>query len=348
MSKKQVTLADLAKELGISTATVSRALKNYPDISDETKKRVLALAKRLSYRPNSLAASLRKQETHIIGVIIPEIINHFFSAVIKGIMAVAYEANYRVMLCQSDESIEKEIADAQALLDSRVDGLLISLANGNHDGLHLLDFIRAGTPVVMFDKVSDNIPNVSKVVVDDYQGAFKAVSHLIEQGCKRIAVFRSPPASTSHNRFKGYIDAHKKFELPVDKGLIIDCHNSTHEEGYHFAHYMMAQRFPPDGLFSMADSMAISAMIAIKELGYQIPLDIAICGFSDSHISSIIDPPLSSVSQPAFEMGQKAMHLLLHEIQAAKNETTLSPKTIVLNTELHIRASTLSPKSNSN
>lgn len=341
MSKRQITLADLAKELQISTATVSRALKDYPDISEDTKKRVLALAKKLNYRPNSLAASLRKQETRMIGVIIPEIVNHFFSAVIKGIMAVAYEANYRVILCQSEESFEKEVSDSQALLDTRVDGLLASIAHGSNSFAHFKDFQESGVPLVLFDKVTDEL-KVSKVIVDDYGGAYQAVSHLIKRGSKRIAHFRGPMiASTSRNRYLGFVDALKDHNIPLDDNIILDCVDITHEEGYHFAQYLMARQSPPDGLFTINDAVAIGAMVALKDLGYKIPNDIAICGFSDWKMSSIISPSLTSVAQPAYEMGQLAMRLLLKHIQANKNEDNLEPETVVLNTELKIRRSTV-------
>ena len=211
MGKRQITLADLAKELGISTATVSRALKDYPDISAETKRRVLELAKLRNYYPNTIAASLRNQESHIIGVIIPEVVNHFFSTVITGIMNVAYQAGYRVMICQSNESYEKEVEDAKALLASRVDGVLVSVAHETSTFQHFQEFKNAGIPIVFFDKTCEGILGTSKVVVDDYKGSFDAVEHLIQQGYTRIAHIRGPlTANNSRNRLNGYLDALKK------------------------------------------------------------------------------------------------------------------------------------------
>lgn len=349
MNKRQVTLSDLAKTLGISTATVSRALKDYPDISPATKKRVVELAEKLKYRPNSLAASLRKQETHMIGVIIPEVVNHFFSAVIKGIMAVAYETNYRVILSQSDESYEKETSAAQALFDTRVDGLLASLAHGTDNYDHFLNFLEHGKPVVLFDKVTDRLPQVSKVVVNDYQGAYAATQHLIRQGCRHIAHYRGPmSASTSQNRYKGYLRALIDHEVPIDESLILDTVDITHEEGYHFTQYLMTRQQPPDAIFTINDAVAIGAMVALKEQNRRIPQDVAVCGFSDWRMSSIVDPPLSSVAQPAYEMGQQAMRLMIKQINASKENIPMQAETIVLPTHLKVRRSSFAPKPVSN
>lgn len=340
MPKKQITLADLAKSLGISTATVSRALKNYPDISKETKRRVLELAKEMNYRPNSMAAGLRKRESNIIGVIVPSIVNHFFSSVIKGIMEVAYQQNFRVMLCQSNESHDKEVADANALFGSRVDGVMISLAHETQSIEHLKIFQDAGVPLVFFDKTPEGMPNISRVVVDDYQGAFQAVDHLIRKGHHRIAHFRGPlEASTSRNRLKGYKDALKSHDIPFDENLIYPCKDISLEEGKKFAISLHKNHPDCTALFTITDLVAIGAMLAFRELGIHVPNQMAICGFSNNPMASIIQPSLSSVSQPSLEMGRKAAHLLLKEIQAGREEQDFHPKTITLNTKLTVRDS---------
>ncbi|MFK7926372.1 MAG: LacI family DNA-binding transcriptional regulator [Bacteroidia bacterium] len=347
MSKRQITLSDLAKELGISTATVSRALKDYPDISNKTKQRVLELAKKLNYRPNTMAAGLRKQESRIIGVIIPEIVNHFFSSVIKGIMQVAYDSDYRVMICQSDESYEKEVTDANALFNSRVDGLLVSLAHHTQSLDHFEEFINAGVPIVFFDKIPQHasMAETSKVAVDDYQGAYQMVSHLISQGAKRIAHFRGPMmAYTSRNRYNGYIQAHKDHGLELDESLIFDTHNITMEEGRQFANEVMQNPTGCDAIFCITDTVAIGAIDALKANGVKVPEDIMVAGFSDWQVSAIIDPPLSSVAQPSLEMGKQAIALLLHEINAQKNNLTVEYQFIELPTELKIRQSSLRTK----
>jgi len=339
MMKRQVRLADIAKELGISTATVSRAIKDYPDISKETKRKVLDLVKKWNYRPNSMAAGLRKRESKVIGVIIPEIINHFFSAVIKGIMKVAYDADYRVMLCQSDESYEKEVVDANALFASRVDGVMASIAHGTTNIDHFLAFPQVGIPLVFFDKVPTSLKGVSKVIVDDYKGAFQIVEHLIQQGYTQIAHFRGPmTASTSVNRYNGYKDALAKYDLPYDTKRVFTCEDITLEEGRRFARRCLdAGNF--DAIFAITDQVAIGAMKEVEEAGKSIPDEVAITGFSNWTMSSIIKPELTTVAQPGVEMGEKAMQLLLDEIRANKEEIEIVPQTIVLNTELIVRAS---------
>lgn len=340
MGKRQITLADLAKELNISTATVSRALKNYPDISDETKRKVLALAQAKNYRPNTMAAGLRNQESKIIGVIIPEIVNHFFSSVIKGIMQVCYDADYRVMLCQSSESYEKEVADANALFASRVDGLLVSLAHESNQFDHFADFQDAEIPIVLFDKVSDKITNTSKVVVDDYLGAFLAVEHMILTDRKRIAHFAGPQvASTSRNRLNGYRDALTKHGFPVLQELIFPCEEMSLEEGERLAKRMVTTSPQVDAVFCINDAVAIGAMVGVKRSGLSVPTDIAIAGFSDWQISSIVEPSLTTVSQPSFEMGKLAANILINEIRNTKEGKPITHETHTLKTSLKIRES---------
>ena len=338
MHKKQIKLSDLAEELGISTATVSRALKDYPDISAETKQKVIALANKWNYRPNSLAASLRNQETHIIGVIIPEVVNHFFAKVIKGIMEVAYEAGYRVMLCQSNEDYEKEVEDARALLSSRVDGVLASLANGTQQFDHFYDFIDSGKPVVFFDKTTPEIKNCSKVIIDDYKGAYQAVESLIQQGCKRIAHLQGPGnAFTFQSRLRGYVTALKDHDLQIDPDLILECPEFTMERGRKSAHTLALLGI--DGLFAVTDMLAIGAMIGFREKGVSIPEEVAIIGFSNWEMVEAVQPTLSSVSQPGYEMGRQATEILLREIKASKNEEPILHETVTLDTELVLRAS---------
>lgn len=340
MSKRQIRLSDLAKELGISTATVSRALKNYPDISQETKRRVLELSERWHYRPNSMAAGLRKSETNIIGVILPKIVDHFFSHVIRGITKVAYDAKFKVMLCQSDESFEKEVSNAEALLASRVDGLLISLSNDTAECRHIEDFQESGTPVVFFDKKTDKISGCSYVVVDDYKGAYEAVRHLIEQGCRRIAHIQGPQlASTFRMRYQGYADALRDAGIAQDESYVFLCEDLTHQNGLLIGEKMSKMPQPPDGLFAVTDLAAIGAMVGMKRNGLSIPEDVCVVGFSNWELNEVVDPPLSSVSQPSYEMGMLAAEMLLKEIQAAKSDEAFEPEEIVLETSLVKRTS---------
>ena len=342
MGKRQVTLADLAKELGISTATVSRALKNYPDISKETKERVLSLAKQWRYTPNTIAASLRNKESHIIGVIIPEVVNQFFSTVITGIMEVAYNAGYRVMICQSNEDYDKEVADAKALLNNRVDGVLVSVAHGTHNFDHFREFKQAGVPLVFFDKICNEITNCSKVVVDDREGSYTAVDHLIQQGYKRIAHIHGPlSASNSSNRMNGYLDALKAHDLPFEDSLLIDGGNLTYEYAFELGKKIAVESAHPDAIFAVTDIVAIGVMTGLKEAGKKIPHEVAVVGFNDWFMCRVVDPPLSSVFQPGIKMGRKAAELLLQEISQEKAGRTPAYETVVLPTDLKIRSSTL-------
>lgn len=345
MSKKPIRLSDLAEQLGISTATVSRALKDYPDISAETKRKVNALAKELNYRPNTLAAGLRKSETRIIGVIIPEIVNHFFSKVIKGIMEVAYREGYNVMLCQSDEDYDKEVKDASALLSSRVDGLMVSIGNHTHDFTHLKEFLLAEVPLVLFDKTTPELENCSRVIVDDYAGAFQAVEHLIEQGCKRIAhLGGSFEAYTFQNRLNGYKDALAKHGLPFDENLVFQCEQLTFQVARDHADLLAKITPRIDGLFAVTDLMAIGGMKGLKANGFNIPEDVKVMGFSNWIIAEAMDPSLSSVKQPGYEMGKIATEILLKEIKDQKADKKIVYEQVVLQTGLEIRESSVRSK----
>jgi LacI family transcriptional regulator len=340
MQKRQPTMADLARELGVSTATISRALKGYPDISDETKRRVIELAERLNYRPNAFAASLRRNESKIIGVIVPEVVNHFFSQVIKGIMEVAYDAGFRVMLCQSDERYEKEVADAEALMDSRVDGMLVSLSHTTHKLDHFHQFQDLGAPIVFFDKVPMEFANSSKVIVDDKIGAMNAMKHLFQQGCKKIAHIGGPfIAYTAKNRFEGYKEALEFAGVTYDPSLVFECSQVTHEEGETFASMLIEKHPDVDGIFCVTDDVAIGALSKLKKLGKVIPDDIAIVGFSDWKMAKVVEPALSSVYQPGYEMGKRATEILLNEIQTLKKEMPVTHQVVTLTTDLRVRAS---------
>ncbi|MEM1135108.1 MAG: LacI family DNA-binding transcriptional regulator [Bacteroidota bacterium] len=344
MKAKQITLADLAKELGVSPATVSRALKNHPDISIQTRKKVQELADKLHYRPNSIAQGLRKQESKVIGVIIPEIVHHFFSSVISGIMEYAYQAGYRVMLCQSMESLAKEKEDVEALFSSRVDGILISLANETNNYAHLEEMRNYGLPIVSFDKVCQKLENHSMVMIDDYEGAYNVVTHLIEQGYRRIAHIHGPlNPITSQNRLKAYLDALKDHDLSQNDDYIMGCKQVTQEEGYIFAKKWIQQQPIPDAIFAVTDLVAIGAMVALKEAGLKIPDDIAVVGYSDWAMASVVEPALTTVAQPGFEMGKLATSLLIDEIKHlhSDQEIPYQHHTEVLKTQLKIRKSSV-------
>ena len=231
MKYTQVTIKDIARELGISPSTVSRALKDHPDISPKTKKVVNELAERLNYQPNIVALSLRQSKTNTIGVIIPEIVHFFFSTIISGIEDVAYSAGYNVILAQSNESEAREMSDLKALFNSRVDGLLMSVSRETSTYDHIEAILAKGMPIVFFDRVYNN-PKLSKVIVDDFAGAKEATLHLIRQGCRRIAHLEGPPnLEISKQRLEGYRQALEENGIPFSKELVVICPSGTIEEG---------------------------------------------------------------------------------------------------------------------
>jgi len=341
MKFNQVTIKDIARELGISPSTVSRALKDHPDISSETKKAVNALADKLNYQPNIVALSLRQKKTNTIGVIIPELVHFFFSTVISGIEDIANQAGYSVILTQSNESIEREKRDIKALFNSRVDGMLISLSRETTNFDHIESILSKGIPMVFYDRMYTN-PNTSKVIVDDYVGAKEAVEHLISQGYKRIAHLEGAPGlMISIDRKRGYLDALKQHKMEIDNSLIEACPSANQEEGQKVTKKLLGLANPPDAIFTNNDPMAIGAMMAIKEKGLKIPQDVGLVGFSNWSLGALIEPTLTSVDQPGFEMGQEAARLLIRQIEAGDKDQEPQPETKVLKTKLIIRESSI-------
>jgi LacI family transcriptional regulator len=342
MKYVQVTIKDIARELGISPSTVSRALKDHPDISTETKKAVNELADKLNYQPNTVALNLRQKKTNTIGVIIPEIVHFFFSTVISGIEDVAYQGGYNVILAQSNESYQREVTDMKALFNSRVDGMLLSLSRETVNYDHIESIISKGVPIVFYDRMYKN-PNTSNVIVDDYLGAKEAVSHLIEQGCKRIAhLVAASKLIISEDRLRGYQDALKENNLEFNPDFIIDCPNGNYEEGKKMTKKLLEMAKPPDAIFANNDPLAMGAMMAIKEAGLKIPQDIAIVGFSNWFFGELMEPSLTTVDQPGFEMGQEAARLLIKQIEMKEKDLELyKPETKILKTRLIIRNSSL-------
>lgn len=344
MKYNQVTIKDIARELGISPSTVSRALKDHPDISPDTKKAVNELATRLNYQPNIVALSLRQSKTNTIGVIIPEIVHFFFSTVISGIEDVAYSAGYNVILAQSNESQTREISDMKALFNSRVDGMLMSVSRETTNFDHIESTLAKGVPIVFFDRVYKTEQS-SKIIVDDFSGAKEATLHLIEQGCKRIAHIEGPPnLEISKHRLEGYKAALQEHNIPFEKELIATCPSGTIDEGKVATEKLLQLKKRPDAIFASNDPSAMGAMQAIKEAGLKMPDDVALVGFSNWFFSSLMDPPLSSVDQPGFEMGQEAAKLLIRQIEKQDNNAEFAPETKVLKTRLIVRQSSLKTK----
>lgn len=337
---KPVTLKQIAETLGVSVTTVSKALKNYPDVSEKTKKLVKELAETLNYKPNVFAVNLRTKESKTIGLIIPEIVHHFFSSVIKGIISQAEKKGYLVIILQSNESYELEKKQLDLLQRKRVDGVIISLANGTADFKHLNDLLLHDTPLVMFDKIA-KIVNCSKVVINDRKAAYTATKHLIDTGCKRIAHFRGPLLpQNSIDRFLGYKQALIDHGFTYDPSLVYILEDMSFDEGSQYANQLLKDHNDVDGIFINTDLVAIGTIAEFTKKGIHVPNDIAIVGFSNWFMSSVISPKLTTINQPGFKMGKISFKILLKEIKNRKNKIPIKFKTIELPTDLIIREST--------
>lgn len=334
-------MQDIANELGISKSTVSRALKNHPDISQDTKDAVHKLAKEKDYQPNSLALSLRHNKSFVLGIIVPEIVHDFFANVISGVQKVAYNEGYNVMICISNESTEQEIVDTKAMFSSRVDGLLISRTKESNDLSHLKSIVNKGVPLVMFDRVSEEL-EVSKVITDDYQGAYMATEHLIKQGCKDIIHLSGPDnLAIGRDRKRGYLAALKDYKIAIDENKIVPCPNGDLDEGRNTMLEIINNKVTFDGVFANNDVTAIGAMNAAKSKGYSIPKDVSVIGFGDWRLSQLLDPPLSSIEQSGIDIGITAAKLLLEQIRAEEKDEKFTPRTEIIESNLVKRASSI-------
>ena len=310
----QVTIKDIARHLNISVATVSRAMRDMPDIKPETREKVLKLAKEWDYQPNILATSLVKSRTKTIGVIVPDLGYHFFASVVKGIEEEAIDRGYSLLLTQTSELYERELTNVQNLSRGQVEGFIISLSQETTDYEHLKRLQRKGIPLVFFDRDAADI-EVSKVMVDNVSAAYEATKHLIENGCKRIAFLAGPTNVTvSNQRQTGYENALKGSGLNIDETLIV--HGSYDlQQVIELTNYLIDLQNPPDGLVVVSDRLAIGAMSVFRARNIKVPDDIAIVSFNDEPICTIVTPTLTSVSQPTMEMGRMAMSLLINQIE---------------------------------
>ena len=339
---KPITLKQIAETLGISITTVSKALKDYPDVSKKTKALVKDLAQTLNYKPNSFAVNLRTKESKTIGLIVPEIVHHFFSSVIKGIISQAEKKGYLVITLQSNESYDLERKQIELLLNKRVDGILISLANQTADYNHLNAVMSNNTPLVMFDKIA-KLVKCSKVLIDDREAAYKATQHLIDTGCKKIAHFRGPLLpQNSIDRFLGYKKALIDNGITYDSSLVYILKDMSYEEGRFYAKKLVDEHEGVDGIFINTDLVAIGAITEFNSLKIKVPEDISVIGFSNWFMSSVISPSLTTINQPGFEIGKKAFKLLYKEINSKKNDKIVNFKEVILDTQLVLRESTKS------
>jgi LacI family transcriptional regulator len=334
---KHTTIKDIAKKLNLSISTISRAFNDKYDIREDTRSLILQSAKEMGYFPNPIAKRLQQQCSFQIGVIVPEFLNSFFAEVIIGIQEVTVKEGYQLLIMQSNEDATQELANIKTLESSMIDGLIISLTKETKDTSYLQEFIDNKFPIVFFNRTRSEL-KAPTVVFDDYKWAFFATEHLIQQGYRKIVHFMGPKnLSLCINRKQGFIDAHRKYKLEVKPEQIIEC-GLFIEDGIRVTNELIRTNNLPNAIFAVNDPSAIGAIKALKKNGYKIPEDVAIVGFTESTMADIIDPPLTSVSQPTREIGQTTAKLLIEQI---KSKGQCVPKTIVLNGKLNIRQSSI-------
>ena len=338
MLKKEVTIYDLAHQLKLSTATISRALNDDPAVSDKKRKVIQDFARKQGYQRNMFARNLRNQKTNTIGVIVHELNSHFITTVLSSIEKVTSAAGYDLIITHSSECPQKEAANAQNLFHKRVDALIVSLSftTQNLDHFHL--FQEKDIPVVFFDRVEEKSNN-TQVIIDNYRCGFAATEHLIEQGCRRIAlVTANLQRNVYAQRFRGYTEALSKHGIPYDKSLVL-IKGLSEECSVEAAQELLAMPERPDGIFLTNDFSAAVCMQTLKEQGVRIPEDIAIVGFNDDAISKITEPKLTTVRYPANDIGEMVAHCVLNRLSGATpihfNET------VIVRSELIVRASSM-------
>ena len=332
--EKPATIKDIARTLKISTSTVSRAMRDMHDVNADTKKAVLELAEELNYQPNQLALSLLKKETHTIGVMVPNL-DYVLATMVKGIDEAALEAGYTVMVCQSNESYGREILNSKRMMDSLVDGFIISISSETKMVDHLRKIQNQRKPVVFFDRVVHEM-TTPKVMLDNEGGGVLATQHLIDQGYKRIAILAGPKnLDISNKRMDGYLKVLKANNIKVDKNLIVHC-DFNQDYAYEATKELLALKNRPDAIFTISDRMAIGAMLAIKEKKLNMPKDIGLVGFNNEPVTSLVTPRISSVEQPAFEMGKTTAKLF---IEMMHGNSGINDREIVLKTKLWVRES---------
>lgn len=337
MKFEAVTIKDIAKALGLSTSTVSRALRDSYEISPETKKLVLEYAAKINYQPNPIALSLKERRSHSIGVIVCEIANSFFSQVINGIESIAYNNGYNVIIAQSRESFEREVLNLQYLTSRSIDGLIISVSTETEDFSFFRELNEKGLPIVFFDRIVDEI-KTHKVIVDNYKGAYNATAHLIKNGFKKIAALgNSESLSITKERLDGYRAALEENGLGADENLVRYCHHGGMilSEVEDAVNELLQQK--PDAFFASSDKLTTGCLRILKEKKKIVPDDVGLIGFSNSELTELLSPSLSIIKQPAFEMGALAMNLLLQLIESKRPVKDF--ETRVLATELIIRES---------
>ncbi|MBN1360463.1 MAG: LacI family DNA-binding transcriptional regulator [Sedimentisphaerales bacterium] len=311
-----MTVKDIAGRLRLHYTTVSKALRDHPDISPVTKARVLSVAEELDYHPNSIAKSLKKQATSTLAVIVPSIRNDFFAAVISGIEEIACGREFNTVVCQSNEDTAREAIHVHTLISNRVAGVLVSVAQTTTSGDHFRTLQKQGIPLVFFDRVRDDV-EAGRVVVDDYGGARVAVEHLIGLGYQRIAHLAGHEhTSIGRDRCRGYVDALRQHGMAVEQEMIV-YGGFEEPDGIAGMRHLMALSRRPDAVFAVNDPVAVGAYSEAKQHRLRIPRDVALVGFGDNTLSSYLDPPLTTVTQSPYRVGKAAARMLLRQIEHA-------------------------------
>jgi len=331
-----VKIKDLAKHLNLSVATISKALKDSYEISPETKQRVLELAKKLNYTPNPYASSLRKRSSKTIAVVLPEVADSFFSLAINGIESVAHDKGYHVLIYLTHESFEREEAILKEFQSGRVDGILISVSGETSSSDHIKEVIAAGMPLVFFDRVCEDV-ETARIVTDDFESSYNATRHLLDAGCKRIAYLSTSFAlSINNKRIEGF--KHALADNGVnDSNNIISC-TGDNEGNYKTIRDLLRNKNRPDGLVASVEKLTTPVYLACIDLGLSIPGDVKIVSFTNLEAALILTPTLTTVTQPAFDMGKTAAEVLFNSLE--KRNHDLKKETVIVSSVLNTRNST--------
>ena len=334
---KDITIYDIAEALNLSPATVSRGLKEHPSIRKDTRKKILEKAKEMGYRQNFFASNLRRNRTNTIGVIVPRLNSYFMSTVIAGMEKIANQAGYNLIISQSMESLPKEIVNVKTLYNSRVDGLLVSLAYATDDISHFEDLLDKGVPLIFFDRVFEH-PQCTSIVIDNYKAGYEVTSHLIGQGCKRIAhITASLKRNVYADRLRGYKQALAEHGIPYDEKLVF-INNLSEQAGVDVCKILLQMDPMPDAIFATNDACAVSCIRELKQAGIKVPHDIAVAGFNNDPLSKVIEPNLTTINYPGQEMGEIAASTLIRRLD---HQHGASLNSIVLRHELLIRESSI-------
>lgn len=328
-----VKIKDLAKQLNLSVATISKALKDSHEISPETKQKVLELAKKLNYTPNAYASSLRKRSSKTIAVVLPEVADSFFSIAINGIESVAHDKGYHVLIYLTHESFEREEAILKEFQSGRVDGILISVSGETRNSDHIKEVIAAGMPLVFFDRVCEDV-DTAKIVTDDFESSYNATCHLIRAGCKKISYLSTSSAlSINNKRMEGYRQALADNGIKKNVEDIVSC-DSNSEGNYKIIHDLLKNKNRPDGLIASVEKLTTPVYLACEHLGLTIPGDLKVISFTNLQAALILTPTLTTVTQPAFEMGKTAATVLFQSLEKRnynlKKEITIIPSVLTI------------------